>query len=126
MWTYRVGLEKAKRLLFTGKLLTGRQAVEYGLIGESAPLEKLRDVVEEFVSECAKAPTNQLFFQKQVINNVAEMMGLHASQRLATLFDGMSRHTPEGVAFQERCQEVGFKTAVKERDSGVEFYGKKS
>jgi enoyl-CoA hydratase/carnithine racemase len=36
----------------------------------------------------------------------------------ATLFDGMTRHSPEGVAFKARAEAVGFKKAVEERDSG--------
>jgi enoyl-CoA hydratase len=31
---------------------------------------------------------------------------------------GIARHSPEGMAFKKRCEEVGFKQAVKERDSG--------
>lgn len=53
----------------------------------------------------------------QVINQAVEAMGLFSTQRLATLFDGMSRHSPEGVAFQRRAQQVGFKQAVRERDN---------
>jgi enoyl-CoA hydratase len=37
---------------------------------------------------------------------------------MATLFDGITRHSPEGVAFEKRCEEAGFKQAVAERDSG--------
>ncbi len=37
---------------------------------------------------------------------------------MATFFDGVSRHSPEGLWFRERAQEVGFKQAVAERDSG--------
>jgi enoyl-CoA hydratase len=37
---------------------------------------------------------------------------------LATLFDGITRHSPEGMWFKERSQEVGFQQAVAERDSG--------
>jgi enoyl-CoA hydratase len=43
-------------------------------------------------------------------------MGLQTTQMFATLFDGMARHTPEGVAFKARAEAVGFKQAVKERD----------
>jgi len=32
MWVYRLGAEKAKRMLFTGDLVTGRRAEEMGLI----------------------------------------------------------------------------------------------
>ncbi len=120
MWFYRVGIERAKRILFTGEVLTGKKAAEIGLIGESVPSEKLDEAVDSFVARMTAVPTNQLFFQKQVINNAVEQMGLFQSQRLATLFDGMSRHTPEGVAFQERVHKVGFKKAVQERDQGVD------
>jgi enoyl-CoA hydratase len=45
-------------------------------------------------------------------------MGLQNTQMLATLFDGMARHTPEGMWFKERAETVGFKQAVAERDGG--------
>jgi enoyl-CoA hydratase len=37
MWMYRVGLERAKRLLLTGDPLDGRTAVEWGLASEAHP-----------------------------------------------------------------------------------------
>ena len=121
MWVYRVGIEKAKRILFTGELITGKNAAEIGLIGECLPENELDEAVEKFIKRIKHVPTNQLFFQKQVINQAIEQMGLLNTQRLATLFDGMSRHTPEGVAFQERAQEVGFRQAINERDEGNEL-----
>ncbi|XP_064602790.1 probable enoyl-CoA hydratase, mitochondrial isoform X2 [Liolophura sinensis] len=120
MWVYRVGLERAKRILLTGDLLTGKQAADIGLIGEAVPASQLDEAVDKVVQRLVTVPTNQMFFQKQVINNAVEMMGLFSSQRLATFMDGMTRHTPEGVAFQKRAQEVGFKEAVRERDMGVD------
>lgn len=60
-----------------------------------------------------------------VINNAVEMQGLATSQRLATIFDGMTRHTPEGVAFQESCHKHGFKTAIAAlRGKGTDFGSK--
>ena len=35
MWTYRLGLERSKRLLLTGDSLDGRRAVEWGLASET-------------------------------------------------------------------------------------------
>lgn len=46
--------------------------------------------------------------------------------RIATLFDGIARHSPEGVAFKQRAEEVGFKMAVSERDSGDPIAGSKN
>ena len=37
---------------------------------------------------------------------------------MATFFDGVARHSPEGIWFRQRAQDVGFKQAVAERDSG--------
>jgi len=44
MWTYRLGLERSKRLLLTGDPLDGRTAVEWGLASECHPEAELDDV----------------------------------------------------------------------------------
>ncbi|XP_013386560.1 probable enoyl-CoA hydratase, mitochondrial [Lingula anatina] len=124
MWVYRIGLEKAKYMLFTGDLINGVEAEKIGLVGKSVQADKLDDTVNNFVDRIKSVPTNQLFFQKQVINQAVEQMGLFASQRLASVFDGMTRHSPEGAAFQERTNQVGFKQAVKERDMGTRKWKK--
>ena len=54
--------------------------------------------------------------QKLIINQAFANMGLETTQMMATLFDGITRHSPEGVAFKARAEEAGFKQAVKERD----------
>ena len=63
-------------------------------------------------------PRNQLMMNKLMINSAFDNMGLQTTQMFATLFDGAARHSPEGMWFKERAEEVGFKQAVKERDSG--------
>jgi len=120
LWFYRLGLEKSKRILLTGEVLSGKKAVKIGLLGESCPADQLDKKVDEFIERMITVPANQLWFQKQMINHAVEETGLLSTQRLATIFDGMTRHSPEGIAFQERAKEVGFKQAVKERDSGEE------
>lgn len=118
MWVYRLGAEKAKRMLFTGDLITGPEAVELGLVLESVELSELDDRVEALAQRMAGVPKNQLMMQKLMINQAYENMGLNNTQMFATLFDGMTRHSPEGVWFKELAERNGFKQAVKERDSG--------
>ena len=55
---------------------------------------------------------------KLVINQVALTMGLEQSQTMATVFDGITRHNPEGLWFRRHAQEHGFKSALEWRDSG--------
>lgn len=61
--------------------------------------------------------------QKLMVNQAYENMGLATTQLIATLFDGLARHTPEGVAFKQRAEESGWKQAVRERDSGKPIRG---
>jgi enoyl-CoA hydratase len=56
--------------------------------------------------------------QKLMINQAFDNMGLANTQMFATIFDGMTRHSPEGVWFKQRAEAAGFKQAVKERDGG--------
>lgn len=119
MWVYRLGPEKAKRMMFTGDKITGREAEEMGLILKAVPADRLDDQVEALADRMASVPINQLMMHKMVINQVAETMGINQTQRLATVFDGITRHSPEGIAFKERSEEVGWKQAVDERDRGV-------
>jgi enoyl-CoA hydratase len=121
MWVYRLGPAGAKRMLFTGDLVSGAEAAEMGLVWEAVPGDELDERVDDLARRIAGVPTNQLMMQKLAINQAIENMGLEQTQMFATLFDGMARHTPEGVAFKERCEEVGFKQAVAERDQGELF-----
>jgi enoyl-CoA hydratase len=45
------------------------------------------------------------------------------SRLLGTLFDGVARHTQEGLDFVARAQDVGFRQAVRERDDPFGDYG---
>ena len=55
---------------------------------------------------------------QQVVNQVMLTMGLEKSQQMATVFDGITRHNPEGLWFRRYAQAEGFKAAVQWRDSG--------
>jgi enoyl-CoA hydratase len=119
MWVYRVGAERAKRMLLTGDLVTGVEAARMGLVTEAVPVAELDAAVERWAARMAGVPKNQLMMQKLMINQAYDNMGLTTTQMIATIFDGITRHSPEGFAFKQRCEAVGFKQAVRERDSGA-------
>lgn len=118
MWVYRLGPQLAKRMLFTGDLIDGRTAAAYGLALEAVPADKLDARVLELAERMAGVPNNQLMMQKLMINQALENMGLENTQMIATLFDGITRHSPEGLWFKELAENQGFHAAVRKRDSG--------
>ncbi len=90
-----------------------------GLVLKAVPRDSLDSEVEALARRLASVPINQLAMQKMVINQAVEATGLSGTQKLATLLDGISRHTPEGHNFKQRVEEKGWKQAVKERDEGT-------
>lgn len=123
IWAFRIGLEKAKRMLFTGDCLSGKEAAEWGLATESAPKEKLDERFEILLARIARMPVNQLVMMKLLLNQTVATAGLSATQIMGTVFDGIARHTKEGHDFQKRAAEVGFKQAVRERDEPFGDFG---
>ncbi len=119
MWVYRLGAERAKRMLFTGDKIDGREAERLGLVYRAVPDAELDAEVEALADRMASVPVNQLMMQKLVVNQAYENMGLQVTQMMATVFDGITRHSPEGLNFKHRAEQVGWKQAVRERDQGT-------
>jgi enoyl-CoA hydratase len=115
LWARRLGPQRAKRLLFTGDSLSGVEALEWGLAVEAPPPQELDERTEILLARIARMPLNQLTMMKLLVNQELAA-GLHATQVLGTVFDGIARHTVEGYAFQRRAAEAGFRQAVRERD----------
>src|SRR5207249_1955595 len=116
MWVYRMGLERAKRYLLTGDEIPAPEAARIGMILETVPDDELEGRSAAFARRMAQVPTTQLVMLKLLCNQTAENMGLASSRTLGSLFDGIARHTQEGLDFVHRSQEVGFRQAVRERD----------
>jgi enoyl-CoA hydratase len=126
MWIYRLGLERAKRLLLTGDALDGRRAVEWGLASEVAPADELDLAALALARRVAQLPANQLHMMKLLVNQAYEQMGLRVTQLIGTLLDGSARHTPEGVDFTRRALADGVGRAIAERDAPFGDYGQES
>ena len=125
MWVFRIGAEKAKRMLLTGDLVDGRSAKEMGLVYDAVPAAELDAAVDALAERMAGVPKNQLMMQKLMINQAYENMGLGTTQMIATLFDGITRHSPEGMWFKAYSEAHGFHEAVRLRDSGEPIPGSK-
>jgi enoyl-CoA hydratase len=123
MWVYRMGLERAKRYLLTGDEIPAPEAAKIGLILECVPDDQLDEHAFALARRMAQVPTSQLVMLKLLCNQTAENMGFASSRQLGTLFDGIARHTQEGLDFVAQAREVGFRQAVRDRDDPFGDYG---
>lgn len=124
VWVARLGLERAKRYLFTGDQLTGREAADAGMILECVPDDALQERAAELAGRIALLPLNQLQMMKWMLNDVARhQYQPDTSRLLGFVFDGVARHTQEGLDFVARAGEVGWREAVRERDRPFGDYG---
>jgi enoyl-CoA hydratase len=111
MWLYRLGLTKAKE-----HALSGRQAADIQLINAAVPFERLEATVAEQAEQLAGVPASQLAAMKLVVNQAYENMGLHSTQTLGPILDGLMRNTPDGRAFIDKAGADGVAAATRERD----------
>ncbi|HEV7163228.1 MAG TPA: crotonase/enoyl-CoA hydratase family protein, partial [Solirubrobacteraceae bacterium] len=116
MWLYRLGLTRAKEYALTGKPLSGREAVEVGLINAAVPFARLEAEVAERAEQLAGIPASQLSAMKLIVNQAYENMGLASTQLLGPVLDGLMRNTPDAERFIELAEREGVGTAVAERD----------
>lgn len=118
MWLYRLGPARAKQMLFTGDMIDGARAAEWGLANVVVPEAEREAATLALARRIAAVPKSHLAMHKMVVNQALLAMGLEQSQMFATLFDGVTRHGPEGLWFRREAQVHGFKAAVAWRDGG--------
>ena len=106
-----------------GDLIDGREALDWGLAIEAPPPAELDGRFEALLERIALTPVNQLVMMKLLVNQGLYSQGLHATQSLGVLFDGIARHTPEGYAFQGLAAEQGWRAAVESRDEPIASRG---
>lgn len=125
-WVARLGLERAKRFMLTGDEVTGPEAAEFGMVLECVSDDELAGTADALAERIANVPMNQLQMIKWSLNEVARTMyDPQSSRMVGTLFDGVARHTQEGIDFVERAEEAGWRQAVHERDEPFGDYGER-
>ncbi|MFP5326796.1 MAG: enoyl-CoA hydratase-related protein [Acidimicrobiia bacterium] len=125
-WVARMGLQNARRYMLTGDEFDAAEAKAMGVVLDVVPDSELADRAMALAQRIALVPGNQLEMITWALNAVAdEMYDPRSSRRLGTLFDGVARHTQEGLDFVARAGEVGFREAVRERDRPFGDYGER-
>lgn len=125
-WVSRMGLQQARRYMLTGDEFSAAEALAMGVVLEVVPDDELADRATALAQRIAQVPANQLEMITWALSSVADhMYDPKSSRRLGTFFDGVARHTQEGLDFVRRSAEVGFREAVRERDRPFGDYGER-
>jgi len=104
-----IGERRAKELMLTGKLLTGREAYEWGLVNDCCPAEELDECADRFVAHLADKSPFQMGVTKMCLNRSldADTQTLMVLERLAVGVTLNSNDAAEGVAaFLEKRDPV--------------------
>jgi enoyl-CoA hydratase len=126
LWVARLGLQAARRYLFTGDEIDAKEAERLGLVWARVADDALQAEAMQLAQRIARMPLNQLQMMKLLLNDTANRAYDPSTSRLlGCLFDGVARHTQEGVDFVARAKEAGWRQAVRERDAPFGDYGER-
>jgi enoyl-CoA hydratase len=100
-----IGIRKTKELMLTGKLLTGREAVDFDLINAAAPAEELDQLVTDFIAPIIDKSPFAMRLTKMTIDRGldADIQSVLVMEHLAVVHALQSEDAREGVnAFLEK------------------------
>ena len=88
----RVGVNKAKELAFTAKMLSAAEAYELGIVNAVVPAAELDDAAREIVDTIAAGPPIALSMTKRELNN-ASISSLAQALEVETLAQSVNANT---------------------------------
>ena len=103
----RIGSHRALELIYTGRLLSGAEAAQWGLVNQSMPQDKLLEHARSVAAQVARGPTAAFAESKRLMRRIdEEALGLFAVLRCEAQAQGAAGKTAdykEGIgAFQQK------------------------
>ena len=119
MFAWLLGPQRAKELLFTGKMIDAKEADRIGLINRAVPKDKLDEEVNELAQEIANVRGDAVHMTKVAVNTIQEIMGLRVAFAYGNELNTLGRFIGTYDEFAEEIHEKGVKGGFAWRDSGL-------
>lgn len=112
----RIGMLNTKHLLFTGDVIDGKTAQQWGFANESVPFDDLDRHVSEYCARVALMPVDLLVVHKAATNRWFDLMGLRTAIDSTVELSAMAHESAFLSRFGEIASESGVKAALAWRD----------
>lgn len=110
LWTWFLGPRRASDLLFTGRVLSGREAESWGLVTRATPAAELEELTRAVAASVAEAPLESILTKKEMWHTQADMLGWGAQFRYTTSLNSWLR-----MATPEPGGESGMRRLMRDR-----------
>lgn len=118
---YTIGMKRALEMLLTGKIISGKEAAEIGLVNKAVPADKLDEETRKLAKAIALLPRDGIAIGKATRHIIYDRIGLIADfipgYISHTLFTNLRWEDDEYNFFKERRDRGSAKAAFKERDA---------
>lgn len=94
LWVSYLGQRKAREMLFTQKIIDGKEAERIGLVNYAVPADRLEEEVWELAKTLADVPPGAIAIQKEALNAHAEIMGRGATFAYHRQLNALGRVMP--------------------------------
>ena len=116
LFSWHVGLKRAKWLSLTGDSLTAKEMLAYGMANWIFPKEKLDEETRKIARRIANIDAEMLSLSKTLVNRIFEQQGYSLSMKSSGEFIGMAHQLKCMRDFKKTIREKGLKAAIEERD----------
>lgn len=117
MMPWTAPIRHARYLMYTGDMISGKEAVAMNLVNKAVPADRLMDEARRLAAKLARIPTPAIKFNKLAINQSQLLAGLHNSWLYNAEAAAALHSSPEGARWFRMLYEEGLKAFLKAREA---------
>ncbi len=119
---WKMPMSQAKYLMFTGKAVSGKEAVDIGWATKAFPADRLDAETNKEARAIATISPDMLAASKKAVNRAYEIMGIRTALEVGVDWQGLSTYRNSAGVFGEISQSEGLRAALQWRDGPFEDY----